>query len=301
MGRKITHKVQRKISKKIKRRSKGVKRPSANDVRDLSGADARFNKQNLLALFSHEASERIRWSDSAGCVQYCGADNKWVKTRGLVDQLAACFYPRWSYKRAAKRPLGTAPGCQQAPLVIPKADADVVAAMGRRHRKSGLLNGAAVDAQMTEAINDGRVTGALHPLTAAMLAARERWGWKSLVSQFPVVFPECRIGTCIDEIAMDPQCRLILVENKTGYRDYLDHSCAMMEGPLADVSDAPINQHFLQLGLPILALERHWGITVHEAYVVRADDGGVVAYPMPRWFHERKQAIYDYFVARCAA
>jgi len=296
MPKKLSERFRKKIAKKIKKRAKGIARPSPNEVRDDSGENAGFNKQNLLRLFESEINARVRWSESESCIKLRGSEGKWAKAKGFVEQIRHAFYPLYDYKQAKTSTLGSAPGCEAAPARLPGPDPALVRKIPVR-RNAGLSIGTRVDDQLTEAVNTGRVTsGALEPYTASMLAARQQWGWQPLVSQFPIVFPEVRVGTRIDEIATDDALRLILIENKTGYTNYLDKARGMMRGPLSDVSDAPLNQHFLQLGLALICLERHWGVAVHAGFVVQVDEAGVVPHPLPAWFHQRKQAIGDYFI-----
>lgn len=286
-----------KLAKKIKKKTKGVKKPDKNAVRDDSGASAEFNKANLLRLFESEANGRVRWSESEGCVKLRGSEGRWVRVKGFLDQIRHAFYPAYDYRRAQKVTLGSAPGCETAPARLQAgADPALVRRLPASRRNAGLAIGSRVDDQITEAVNTGQVTGKIEPYAASMLEARRRWGWTSLVAQFPIVFPDVKVGTRIDEIAIDEALRLILLENKTGYTNYLDKASGMMRGPLADVSDAPLNQHFLQLGLAAVCLERHWGVAVHAGFVVQVDEAGVVPHPLPAWFHQRKDAIYHYFI-----
>lgn len=257
-------------------------------------------------------------------------EGRWVRMQGLLQHLETTFYPTYNYNTAlrAPLPLGNAPGCV-APVRLAPARGTLpferrVRGRGRGRGRiapstRGLVTGSRVDAALTRLTNDqyrqpARAAAAAGAAAAAIAAPRSveeelvgltlqattAWGWRSLYAQFNVAFPQLLIGTKIDSLYCDEKNRLILVEHKTGYENYLTLGNDRMAGPLRDLSNCPLHQHFLQLGFELLALERLWGVEVHAAFVVQTTRSGVVPHPLPEWFHQRKDALYQYFEQQVA-
>jgi hypothetical protein len=288
-------------SKKIEK----ARRPQpSNVVLDDGGEDRVFNKKNVIRLFESEHNKNVKWSSSNECVMFKGIDGKWCRMRGFVELIRGAFYPGYDYARANIRTTGTAPGCVP-PEAFGKSEFDFTLVRKiPKSRHAGRDIGARVDAEFTDVVNRKGEVGdesKLEPYTRSMIEARKVWKWTSLMCQFPIAIPEARCGTKIDEIAIDDQQRLIVVENKCGFATYLDLSCRNMNGPLSDVSDAPINQHYLQAGLAAIVLEKRWGVAVQKVYVTQITQTGVVPHAAPQWFWERKEAIYAHFVAYCSS
>lgn len=143
-------------------------------------------------------------------------------------------------------------------------------------------------------------SGMPHPMTVAIMKKRREWGWKRLVSQFPVYWEGALIASAIDCIhTAGPENRLVLEETKTGFARYLTRSNDRMHAssPMRDQPNHPLNQHLLQLLLCKMMLERLWDATVHEAYVVQAVSATVVQrHAIPPWMLLRQDEIWDYLL-----
>jgi hypothetical protein len=123
-----------------------------------------------------------------------------------------------------------------------------------------------------------------------------QWGWKGVMSQFPVVAERLGIGTRMDIIAVDRTGEAIAIELKTGYETNLHNHVGYMRGPLADITDTPMNQHFLQDGLAVLIARYCYGFAFRRAYVVQAiQTRGVIPHKLPDWFWSRAPRIWEYF------
>lgn len=135
-----------------------------------------------------------------------------------------------------------------------------------------------------------------HPYTLSVMRHRNLWKWKRLLPQFCVFSEELMLATAIDELVrLDSDNRLILVETKSGYDNYINLGNDNMQCEcLSDVNNSPLNQHFLQVLFAILMLEKYWGVTVHEAYVVVVNTKGVNRYELPKLFMDRRHDIWDY-------
>lgn len=253
------------------------------------------NARDAKRLFTHTQSKCVRFCQRYRCVRVRSAPHldDWRSVSGLIDQLQRVFYWDYNYYRAARRG-------RKRPVESSKA----MLAEKKRLATDGLELGKRIDDEANTFVSRKVVLGEddrtaaqdMTLYTKKLVAAKSLWGWTPLVAQFPIAIPLLSVGTCIDSLEVDSECRLIAVEHKYGYQQYLGCSNANMDTPLRDINNCPLHQHFLQIGLAVLILEAIYGIHVHKAYVVYVDDYKVQPYELPMWFHERRTQIWETFV-----
>lgn len=200
----------------------------------------------------------------------------WVRCRGLTRTLRSLFYPHYDMRRAMRR-AGSRPGRDDR--------------LRRRDQTAAMRLGMTVDRDVGKMVA-GRQTSRTNRLARYIMKAQEIWGWKPLASQVPIAMPSARILTLVDQISVDEDGGLVLLENKTGYRDYLNLACGPMEPPMQSVDDSPINQHHLQLMVERAMLRRVHGVHVAASYVLQVTQDGVFPYALPEWADALEAAVW---------
>ena len=280
------------------------KRKRDDDADEADGAPAaaevpppaKRGVQSLTVLFRHPKNPRIRLHNSGG-VPSLSFDG--VRIYGLLRRAKAVFYPSYNYETA-----------HRVDRDIPQGDYTLThtpdgARKGGKSHSLGSARGSAVDDDLRLWVNNPTAFKARKthpPMCVDIINAFEEWGWTGIWAQFTLVAEDIGVWTPADMIAAGPDGTPILVEIKTGYRDYLYRYSGMMEGPLSDKPDTPMNQHFLQVGLEMLMALYGYGFRFTKSYVIQAiNDLGVVPHKLPAWFYERERAIWDYFSTRVLA
>jgi hypothetical protein len=193
--------------------------------------------------------------------------------RGCIHRLQQSFYPDFDirYVRPKKR----------------KRDAGV----------SGRDRGRRVDEEITALVNgtSGDNTD-LHNYTKKWITATRHWKWTPVAAQLKIYDEDTQIATAIDCVCKDEEGKLIFVEVKTGFEDYVDNSTHFMHTPLGNVRNTPQNQHFLQLLIMCIIMEKYYWTNEYSAFVVRIDEKGVRREALPSWAHDLKDAIYSILV-----
>lgn len=146
--------------------------------------------------------------------------------RGITDVLKALFYPAYSFRKATK---GT-----KLKLVEEK------------NKAKGKRLGKFLDKALGDYVNGDKI--AKLPELSQLLTELKRKDLEIIHVQFPVADTDIRLCTCIDLIAYSSKDKTYyLIELKTGYITYkLRHTGQHMHSPLSFLTDAPLNQHFLQ-------------------------------------------------------
>lgn len=234
---------------------------------------------------------------------------KWRAISGLVDRLKEAFYPHYQFyaARNVARRVRTMQTERQAPAF------EMVLEQKLLGNPNGLELGKLIDRENTVYTNTRYIVDAetrrraeesnrhMSLYTRRLIDAKRMWGWTSLFAQFKVFAPELRVGTMIDELCHDEEKRLIVVEHKYGSDGYRKQGNALMNAPLADIVNSPENQHVLQCGVGAMFLERYWNVKVHACVVVYVTDASIQPIPLPEWFYQRKEQIWQHFVAQMEA
>lgn len=194
-----------------------------------------------------------------------------------------------------------------------------VARYGSVHRKGwtgkngGRRRGIAVDAQLTRAVNSGKI----HPvvgqyiLTKITLAALAEHGLEPVACQRAVCSQKRRIGTAIDILAYEKtSARLVVVELKCGHSGAKDAPAekqgkpCKMNGPLKKAPDNTLNRHFAQLACTREMFTREKDtLTKLNAIGINSEVGGALLYvneesadlyTLPTWWTDRSARILEY-------
>jgi hypothetical protein len=249
---------------------------------------------NLTALLKHPKNARIRLRNIGGvpALWYDG-----VRVYGLLRRLKAIFYPHYDYETA-----------RHVDTTVPESESKIPfppdgARKGGKSHTLGAVRGSAVDFDLRLWVNNPaefKRRPTHPPMCVDIIGAFEAWEWTGIVAQFPLVAEHIGIQTLADMIVSDSDASAILLEIKTGYENYLFRYSGMMKGPLSDLPDTPMNQHFLQLGTEKLIAQHCYGFRFPKSFVVQAiNDRGVIPHPLPKWFLEREPQIWDY-LCKCA-
>lgn len=267
------------------------------------------NVANLEKLGSCELNQRVRFSVGRACIEVfmtANGKSRWTTVCGLLERLRECFYPQYDFLRANALARKYANNNAKTTLATPHPAFTAEAhRLGKRARELGEL----VDREHSTLVNQqvsgddlsdaagssSSSTTDLSLYTRVLFTVKQRWQWHSYMAQFIVCAPDLGVGTRIDELCYNDSLELIVVEHKVGYKGYRTRGTAMMNEPLTDIDNSPQNQHFLQCGFGVLMLERYWNVVVHGAFVVYIDDAEVLPQPLPEWFWERREAIWQRF------
>jgi hypothetical protein len=180
--------------------------------------------------------------------------------RGLVDVLHTTFYPRYNYRRArhtdrAVSPLGQVVSCGRVPAP------PTLGTTGRVLR--GTRRGTTVDQELSDFHTHGRPPQL--PETSRILQYLTRVGLVLVSCQFPVVDSDSRLCTCIDLLGRRADGTYVIIEVKTGYRQYKFQYTAKMQHFLHYLTDCPYNQHQLQLYVTLLLFRTAFPVSVYKS------------------------------------
>ena len=188
--------------------------------------------------------------------------------RGCIHRLREAFYPDFDVRyviKSKKRKRGSGEGRK----------------LGKR-----------VDEEIEKLAKGEKVKG-LHAYSKNWLSAVIHWRWRPVGAQVMIYDEALQIATAIDCIYKDAKGRLVVIEIKTGFDGYADKSTHFMREPLAEVTNAPLNQHFLQLLVSCAILEKHYWGSPYRAYVVYLNERGVQRKKLPAWARRHQAAIYE--------
>jgi len=165
---------------------------------------------------------------------------------------------------------------------------------GARGAQAGMRRGRLVDREMDMFVacqGDARKFASTlkrkpHAYTARMTAALTKLELRPVDTQTVVGDIETGFATAVDILCVDKHGEPCLVEQKCGFAGYYERSNDQMLHELAEYSNAPLNQHQLQLSLTAWLFYKTFGIRVKKAFVIRIVDTGV-------FFHELQQKFLN--------
>jgi len=173
-----------------------------------------------------------------------GRSTRCLRGRGITAVMKEKFFPDYVFRHAIGAP------------VLDKTGR--VGATTKRGRKGGMARGRQVDNEIQRWIQEGDVPlknkkhkvpfhGELHPFSRAFIALTERLRLTPVASQVVVRDERCNIATLVDAVFLNAKGRVVVVELKTGFEGYNDVSTGRMLAEFAHLSNAPANQHKVQL------------------------------------------------------
>lgn len=159
---------------------------------------------------------------------------------------------------------------------------------GWKGRGGGRRRGAAVDAQVSRAVNSGKIKPACgqYTLTKLTLAALAEHGLEPVACQRAVCSLRRRIGTAIDVLCYErSSARLIVVELKCGHSGgktapaQRDGAACAMRVPLTKACDSTLHRHMAQLACTRELFAREAGTLKQLAAIgINPDVGGALLY-----------------------
>lgn len=228
------------------------------------------------------------------------------KFGGLTDRLRTVFYPDTSDNPIEKSKRNKELGGRK-PLINPS----VGHVHARPCSKTGAEHGTMVHNQFEKITKIMTQSGRfdyyqkqnedLDPCVESFIDTCIAKKWFPLRSEFIVYDEDLKIATAIDLILVDiVNWKLIVIEFKTGfeYEEYGIHpNDVKFDEPLDDLTNCPLNRHFLQLVTMLIILEKKYDTKIQEGYVVRmCPKAGIIElYESPKWCRltQYKSIVYD--------
>jgi hypothetical protein len=184
---------------------------------------------------------------------------------------------------------------------------------GWKGPRGGRQRGAAVDAQLSLAVNAGvtKPKSGQYTLTKLALAALAEQGLEPVVSQRAVCNDRLRIGTAADVICFEKSSgKLVVVELKcnggqarTAPAEQRNGQKCRMLSPLGRASDHTLNRHFAQLACTLAlfvreerTLEKLCALGVSAdvgAGLLYVNDELTEFYDLPKWWVDRGDRILN--------
>lgn len=184
----------------------------------------------------------------------------------------------------------------------------------RRHgwqgQNGGRKRGQAVDAQLSRAINAGKVTPqkGQYSLTKLALIALHEHGLVPVVAQRGCCSELCKVATAADVICYEAaSTKLVVVELKCGHSGSKTAAAQQggractMNGPLSKASDNVLNRHFAQLAVTreLIAAEANTLSKLNDLGVGSVIGGALLyvneesceLFPLPKWWSDRAPRI----------
>jgi hypothetical protein len=223
------------------------------------------------------------------------ANGRWRSCRGITDLLARAFWPCYRYYSARQVGL-EGDQLTLAKFALPRDDKREK--LYKRRKTRGFNLGSKVHKQVARMVNgEGRDLVRPEPISENFMRAMARWNWIPLAAELPCIIPDVRVGTMMDVLAMDANGRYVLVENKVGYSESMHLARSTMKGPLMDIPDCPLNQHFVQLAMMRMMLQRTHNIDVpaSNCFVLQGTASGITPYELPQWAVTKGNVMWHYF------
>lgn len=256
------------------------------DVEPRRVLDVIADRRYAQALLEHERNARV--VNTSGAYYWIDDAGKYRILSGLLPRLRSVFW-RHSKIRGIKKQayrLGT-PGSHSRAK--------------RGGRFAGLIKGSQVHRELREFVTldaerFARQHGALHPYSRRVLRVLvDEMRWHPFLPEKDIADELLGIGTSVDMILVDAQGRLVLIEVKTGYRDYFEQADGQMRGAVVALKNNVLNQATMQVAVAALILQRRYALPAEamRLYVLRVDDAQVELVPVPpRFLQEFGDAIY---------
>jgi hypothetical protein len=197
-----------------------------------------------------------------GVVSRTGRSTKCLRGRGITAVIKTKFFPDYVFRGAAN-------------------------GLGKTHNKkrgkgAGMARGRQVDTEIQHWMargfakqgDKGRAPP-LHPFSRAFIALVTRLRLTPVATQVVCRDESCNIATLVDAVFLNAQGRIVVVELKTGFEGYNDASNGRMRGEFRHLTNAPANQHKVQLAFTQIMFERTFPeFKQVDALLIRITSGG---------------------------
>ena len=248
-------------------------------------AAAQEQPDGIAALLDHPKMKDIRFDSDFRAFR--DTANRIVP--GLTKKLKLAFWPNYEYtdahKRYAKR-----------------------RNTGNRHPSDGMKRGKNVHKQLELLTNEGasalRVRKKVpHTYTRKAVMAMKLWKWRPRRAEVSVFDGDLQIATKADMLATGRHGQTILIEFKTGYDNYWERGSSGMHGPLhGHLSNSPKHQALMQTLFTREIMQRSYGVTIDESWVVHIHSDGVTPYKLDGILANAAVAdrLWNYFMVQMA-
>lgn len=236
------------------------------------------NKTTALSLLTHERNKKV--INTSGAYYYLDKEGKYRILSGLLPRLRSVYWPGSSIYQQMK-------GARAKQAKQTKR--------ASKGRFAGVIRGSQIHKELRDFVvldgkNFKKNHKRLHPFSSRILRVIiETMKWMPFLPEHDIYDDALGIGTSIDMVCLDREGHLILLEFKTGYKDYFENADGAMQHALSSMSNTIQNQATLQLTSAALMLERRYAVPVTEMllYVIRIDDESVDIVPVDRSFVQK--------------
>jgi len=236
------------------------------------------NNQYAIALMLHERVKKV--INTSGAYYHINQQGRPDSLSGELPRLSKVYWSHSDiYKQMQQMKKTTNGACRgHGTSVISKKKKKQGGGGGRFQ---GLITGTQVHKEMRDftvldSKNFTKQYGrSLHPYCARLLhVILERMDLLTFLPEFDIYDEALHIGTSIDMVCLDKAGKLVLLEFKTGYKNYFDGEDGFMAAPLSGMRNTPQNQATLQLTCSAQILHRKYDVPLQQMrlYIMRVDD-----------------------------
>ncbi len=261
----------------------------------------RIEKESVtVQLLNHPKRGEIKYDSAVRCfVKQSNSNEARIRLRGLKDLLAECFWPTYNYEKAKQlsESLSTAGALPTTGAAAPPKKKMKFRSL-HAARRYGTARGEVVHSQIEDFISMSSKAfqkrhRIVHPYTYAIIeTVQSEMNLRFLTAEEAVYSSKGHFATAIDQVCTDSQGRLVLIELKCGMDRYAMHGNDAMKGPLKNISNSPLNQSFVQALVASIMMHEWYGLEIHAAYVLLAQDDGTTYHLIPKKLVEMKDEIY---------
>lgn len=238
-------------------------------------------KECARNLLVHERNNLV--VNTEGAYYFIDAQGKYKLLQGLLPKLKSVYWPDSNYFKLRK-------GQSKERGVRKPAQRKARAA--KRGKFQGLIRGTKIHRELKHFVqldqkNYKKMHHTLHNYSARILKAIIGvMKLKPFLPEFDLFDESIGVGTSVDMICLDHDGDLVLLEFKTGYKDYFQSSDGFMKCSLEKLRNTAQNQATLQLTSAALILERKYQVPLErmKLFVMRVDDDALDIIPVEREF-----------------
>ena len=131
-----------------------------------------------------------------------------------------------------------------------------------------------------------------HPFARAFIELTQKLELTPIGTQVVVQDERCNVATLVDAVFLNAKGRVVLVELKTGFEGYNDTSNGDMKTDFAYLTNAPANQHQIQLAFTRCMFEETFQeLGEVHAVIVRMTDSGAHVQPLDHRVWQTARAV----------
>lgn len=229
-------------------------------------------------IFNHPLTKITKYDKISKCFKL-KKGNKYSKLKGITKIIKETFYPNYEYIRDKYS-----------------------SSTGVSNSWEGKNRGSLIHRQLRDFFNEPFEKFKIkheevHDYTKKAIIALKKWDLVPLRAELPICDPKEGISTGVDAICTRDS-KLLFIDWKTGYDEYIEKGSGMMEGILNFLSNCPRNQAYIQLVVESEIIRRNYGTTPDELHVVQLCNSGVNAFKVPDIITKLSPRIYDCVIGK---